>query len=483
VISFTQLREGSLKTAVFTFGRFNPPTIGHEILVDKVATVAKRNRGDAFIFPSSSQDAKKNPLDYKEKIKWMKKMFKPRGQDIFKYSNEQPKDAMKVLSLLHDEGYEEVIMVVGSDRVNQFKKLLPQYNGVKDKPHGFYDFKKIEIESAGERDPDADDATGMSASKLRALAVEADFDKFQDGLPDTLSDRDKRSLYQSIRKNMRLATVEAQIKEKLGPGKPIGSMKNSIKEPKKTMNNFVSKTAPPKSGDDAAVDDILAKADSGAKPNATASRPNKIGKVDPKKSVPSKKVDKESLCMDKIYYENKTYYIEEYTKEVFQYLQQFATTKPKKEYYKRALKEVEEFWDKFEGIFGTNVKVALWEVSRLREHTKKAADFITLLGEDVDYDVANLSYMHERIDNIPTNNVDINEPVSPKLQKLLGLKEWHKDRAKEGNQLEIGTDKYRQYTVDLTPEEEFELEQNKEKNKQMERFDKMISKIIASRSK
>ena len=176
MISFTQLREGSLKTAVFTFGRFNPPTIGHEILVDKVATVAKRNRGDAFIFPSSSQDAKKNPLDYKEKIKWMKKMFKPRGQDIFKYSNEQPKDAMKVLSLLHDEGYEEVIMVVGSDRVNQFKKLLPQYNGVKDKPHGFYDFKKIEIESAGERDPDADDATGMSASKLRALAVEADFD-------------------------------------------------------------------------------------------------------------------------------------------------------------------------------------------------------------------------------------------------------------------------------------------------------------------
>ena len=198
-------------------------------------------------------------------------MFKPRGQDIFKYSNEQPKDAMKVLSLLHDEGYEEVIMVVGSDRVNQFKKLLPQYNGVKDKPHGFYDFKKIEIESAGERDPDADDATGMSASKLRVLAVEADFDKFQDGLPDTLSDRDKRSLYQSIRKNMRLATVEAQIKEKLGPGKPIGSMKNSIKEPKKTMNNFVSKTAPPKSGDDAAVDDILAKADSGAKPNVTAS--------------------------------------------------------------------------------------------------------------------------------------------------------------------------------------------------------------------
>ena len=146
MISFTQLREGSLKTAVFAFGRFNPPTIGHEILVNKVTTVAKRNRGDAFIFPSSTQDSKKNPLDYKEKIKWMKKMFKPKGEDIFKYSEDQPKEVLKSLSLLHDEGYEEVIMVVGSDRVNQFKKLLPQYNGVDGKTHGFYDFKKIEIE-------------------------------------------------------------------------------------------------------------------------------------------------------------------------------------------------------------------------------------------------------------------------------------------------------------------------------------------------
>ena len=89
MITFTQLREGSLKTAVFSFGRFNPPTIGHELLINKVSKVASRNRADAFIFPSGSQDAKKNPLDYDEKIKYMKKMFKPRGQDIFKYSSQR----------------------------------------------------------------------------------------------------------------------------------------------------------------------------------------------------------------------------------------------------------------------------------------------------------------------------------------------------------------------------------------------------------
>ena len=91
--------------------------------------------------------------------------------------------------------------------------------------------------------------------------------------------------------------------------------------------------------------------------------------------------------------------------------------------------------------------------------------------------------MNERIDKLPTNNIDINKPVSSKLQEILGLKEWHKDRAKEGQQLEIGTDKYRQYTVDLTPEEDYQLEQNKKRVQQTERVSKMISKIIANRSK
>jgi hypothetical protein len=462
MISFTQLREGTLKTAVFTFGRFNPPTTGHEILVNKIVTVASRNRADAFVFLSSSQDSKKNPLDYKDKVKWMKKMFKPRGQDIFKYSREQPKDALKTASLLHDEGYEQIVMVVGSDRINEFKKLLTQYNGVKDKQFGFYDFKRIEIESAGERDPDADDATGMSASKLRNLAVDADFNKFKEGLPNTLTERDKRSLYQLLRKNMKLAVVEAQIKEKLGPGAPIGKMKNSVKDPKKAENDFVNANKPKtKAKHGADIDDILAKAAAGKSP-----------------------LEKESIMMDKVTFENKEYWVGDDTKYIFEYLKEFATTKTTKEYYKRALKEVADFWGRFEMAFGA--PIALWEVSKLKEHTKKAADFITLLGEDVNYDVANLSYMYKRIDGLTTNEIDISKPVRPKLQKLLGLKEWHKDRAKEGKQLEIGTDKYTQYTVDLTPGQdwdELKQKQDKSRKQQLERFEVMISKIIANRSK
>ena len=122
--SFIELREGTLKTAVFTFGRFNPPTTGHEILVNKIITAASRRRADAFVFLSSSQDSKKNPLDYKDKVKWMKKMFKPRGQKLFKYSREQPEDVMKVASLLHDKGYEQIIMVVGSDRKNSYLNIM-----------------------------------------------------------------------------------------------------------------------------------------------------------------------------------------------------------------------------------------------------------------------------------------------------------------------------------------------------------------------
>ena len=463
MISFTQLREGSLKTAVFTFGRFNPPTIGHEVLVNKIETVAKRNRADAFVFLSSSQDSKKNPLDYKDKVKWMKKMFKPRGQDIFKYSKDQPNDVMRVASLLHDDGYEQIIMVAGSDRINEFKKLLSQYNGVKDKPHGFYDFKKIDIESAGERDPDADDASGMSASNLRSLAVDADFDKFKEGLPDSLAERDKRLLYQTLRKNMKLAVVEAQIKEKLGPGAPIGKMKNSIKDPKKAETDFINANKPKtKKQHSTNIDDILAKAAAGKSPL--------------EKSAP-----KESIMMDKVTFENKEYWVDDITKDIFEYLKEFATTKTTKEYYKRALKEAADFWGRFEMAFGA--PIALWEVSKLKEHTKKAADFITLLGEDVNYDVANLSYMYERIDELPTNEIDISKPVRPKLQKILGVKGWHKDRAKEGKQLELGTDKYRQYVVDLTPGEDFKSEQDKIRKQQMERFDKKISKIIANRSK
>ena len=101
----------------------------------------------------------------------------------------------------------------------------------------------------------------------------------------------------------------------------------------------------------------------------------------------------------------------------------------------------------------------------------------------VDFNKTDFSYLHEMVDNLPVDEVDFREPVSDKLQNLLGLKEWNKNRASEGRQLELGTDKYRQYIVNLTPEEEFKLEQDKKRLNQTERHNKILSKIIASRSK
>ena len=460
--SFIELREGTLKTAVFTFGRFNSPTTGHEILVNKIITVASRSRADAFVFLSSSQDSKKNPLDYKDKVKWMKKMFKPRGQKLFKYSREQPEDVMKVASLLHDKGYEQIIMVVGSDRINDFKKLLSQYNGVKDKPHGFYNFKKIDIESAGERDPDADDATGMSAFKLRSLAIDSDFEAFKTGLPDTLSERDKRSLYQLLRKQMKLSVMEKQIKEKLStevldiskirPSKAVMKKPKGItpKQQKKAADSFIS-THMPKAlpvkypGDD---DDV-----------------------------------KESLWMENVEFEGEIFCVDKRATKIFEYIKTLPYHTQEIAYIKGCLKECQEFFGTYELI---TEKVKLWELSKLRGLIKKTTDYITILDEQsgmVDFNKTDFTYLHEMVDNLSVDEVDFEVPVSNKLQKILGLKEWNKNRASEGRQLELGTDKYRQYIVNLTPEEEFKLEQDKKRLNQTERHNKILSKIIASRSK
>jgi|TARA_B110000263_G_scaffold189317_1_gene167015 hypothetical protein len=463
--SFIELREGTLKTAVFTFGRFNPPTTGHEILVNKIITVASRSRADAFVFLSSSQDSKKNPLDYKDKVKWMKKMFKPRGQKLFKYSREQPEDVMKVASLLHDKGYEQIIMVVGSDRINDFKKLLSQYNGVKDKPHGFYDFKKIEIESAGERDPDADDATGMSASKLRSLAIDSDFETFKTGLPDTLSEKDKRILYQLLRKQMKLSVMEKQIKEKFNTSEvlntsikrpqPVAPMPkgNTPKQQKKSAASFIAKTLP------------------------------KEKKVPAIPGVDDVDEVKEGLWIEKVEFEGETYHVDKKAAVIFNYIKSLPYNTQEISYIRGCLKECQGFFDNFTLI---TEKIKLWELSKLRGLIKKTSDYITVLDEGsgmIDFNKADFSYLHEMVDTLPVDEVNLQDPISNKLQKILGLREWNKNRAGEGQQLELGTDKYRQYVVALTPEEEFKTEQDKKRLMQTERYNKILSKIIASRSK
>ena len=196
------------KTAVFTFGRMNPPTIGHEKLINKIKDVANKHRADWFVYLSSSQDSKKNPLSFDRKIFYARKMF---GRDVNQKNFPKEPTALHAASSLHNKGYKKLVMVVGSDRVGQFEKLMKQYNGVDNKPHGYYNFDTIDVVSAGERDPDAEGVEGMSASKLRGFAVKGNFLDFKDGLPG-LSEKDARSLFNEIRKGLKLQAISEKLK-------------------------------------------------------------------------------------------------------------------------------------------------------------------------------------------------------------------------------------------------------------------------------
>ena len=198
-------------TAIFTFGRFNPPTVGHEKLVVATANVARREGGDYFVYPSHSQDSKKNPLDQTTKIRYMKKMFSKHKTNIISSTG---RNALEIASELHDKEYTNLVMVVGSDRVKDFQSLLDRYNGDENKAHGFYDFNSIKVVSAGERDPDAEGVSGMSASKMREAAVEGDYKTFRKGTPSSLSDKDTKLMFNDIRKGMRLSVVKEGSKWK-----------------------------------------------------------------------------------------------------------------------------------------------------------------------------------------------------------------------------------------------------------------------------
>ena len=206
----TFVTEKKGDTAVFTFGRFNPPTVGHEKLVTAVQNVARSKGGEYFVYPSHSQDPKRNPLSQPQKIKYMRKMFPKHKKNI---ASSMGKNALDVAVEIYDKGFTNLVMVVGSDRVQDFKKLLDRYNGEK-KAHGFYDFDKIEVVSAGERDPDAEGVEGMSASKMRAAAVAGDFKSFRMGTPESLSDADTKKMFNDVRKGMRLEVVKEGVKWK-----------------------------------------------------------------------------------------------------------------------------------------------------------------------------------------------------------------------------------------------------------------------------
>ena len=195
--TFKQLTEAK-ETVVFGFGRFNPPTTGHEKLIEKVASVAKGN--PFFIYPSHTTGPK-DPLPHAKKVAWMRKMFPKYKKNIIADNN--AKTAIHIAEKLYRDGYKNLIMVAGSDRLKEFDTLLQRYNDAPDKKgNQLFKFDSVKVVSAGERDPDAEGVEGMSASKMRTAAEKGDFDSFKTGIPATLNDADKKKLYFEVRKNM-----------------------------------------------------------------------------------------------------------------------------------------------------------------------------------------------------------------------------------------------------------------------------------------
>tara|TARA_Y100001938_G_scaffold137738_1_gene202373 strand:+ start:93 stop:1271 length:1179 start_codon:yes stop_codon:yes gene_type:complete len=174
------------------FGRFNPPTTGHQKLLDTVASSS--DKGDYIIVPSRSNDPKKNPLDAKTKIAAMKQMFPNHSKKII--DDEGNRTLFDVLKKAHTDGYAGVRIVGGSDRVSEFEKLSNNYN------KKLYDFDSIEVASAGDRDPDSDNVEGMSASKQRKAAAENDFEGFLRGVPTSMNRKMAQDLFKNVRKGM-----------------------------------------------------------------------------------------------------------------------------------------------------------------------------------------------------------------------------------------------------------------------------------------
>jgi len=202
------LREDDRSTAVFAFGRFNPPTIGHEKLINKVQQVAAKVNGKGFVFLSHTDGTVKDPIDFTTKLSYLRQHFQ--SDPKLSFGDIRANTIIKVMKVLEQEGRTKVIMVAGDDRVMEFQKLLNQYNGKQTKAGNVeYTFDSIQVVSAGQRDPDASDITGVSASKARELAMKGQehefskiimggdkgkvlYDKIQDQFGKTVDENNKK---------------------------------------------------------------------------------------------------------------------------------------------------------------------------------------------------------------------------------------------------------------------------------------------------
>jgi len=185
------LNEDKTKAIVVTFGRFQPPTIGHQKLVDAVVANARKERAEHRIYPSRSHDSKKNPLSPKDKIGFMRKVF---GRKVNVIDDSSIINPFYMMQKLSDEGYKKVILVVGGDRVKELEKSISKYVGTDG-----YQFDHFEVRSAGARDPDAEGVAGMSASKMRVAATEGDYASFELGVGNKAV---AKQMYKILRKSM-----------------------------------------------------------------------------------------------------------------------------------------------------------------------------------------------------------------------------------------------------------------------------------------
>ena len=202
--------EGKKRTSdalTIVFGRFNPPTTGHKKLLDMAKNISGED--DLRIFPSRSNDPKKNPLDPGTKIKFMRKMFPDFEENIV--NDTEMKTIFNVLTTASEEGYKEIKIVVGSDRLSEFKNLATKYNGE------LYNFDMIDVLPAGERDSDAEGVEGMSASKLRKAAKEDDFKGFSKGIPSSLEKGEVTNLFNAVKKAMGMEVKESTSLWEIAP--------------------------------------------------------------------------------------------------------------------------------------------------------------------------------------------------------------------------------------------------------------------------
>ena len=193
----------SAETLTIVFGRFNPPTIGHEKLLQAAEKAAIG--GDLKIYPSRTNDPKKNPIDPDMKISYMKKMFPDYEEQII--NDPEMVSIFNVLVTAAEDGYKNINIIVGADRQAEFENLANKYNGE------LYDFKEIRVISAGVRDADAEGVEGMSASKMRKAVQDDDFDAFRRGVPKKLSNADTQALFDAVRTGMGTKKKKKEVTE------------------------------------------------------------------------------------------------------------------------------------------------------------------------------------------------------------------------------------------------------------------------------